>query len=138
MKAISPTLHGVLDYGTCAFFALAPSLFNLQGTYATVCYILAAGYLVVSLLTNMPLGAVRAIPFPVHGKLELVSGLVLIAAPWLFGFADDNATARNLFAGMGVVFLLVYFLTDWYAQTRAADHNAAGMGVGGHRPAHSA
>ncbi|WP_046246927.1 SPW repeat domain-containing protein [Hymenobacter terrenus] len=122
MKAISPTLHGVLDYGTCAFFALAPSLFNLQGTYATVCYVLAAGYLVISLLTNMPLGAMRVIPFPVHGKLELVSGLVLIASPWLFGFANDNETARNLFAGAGIVFLLVYFLTDWYAQTREASN----------------
>lgn len=138
MKAISPTLHGVLDYGTCAFLALAPSLFNLQGTYATVCYILAAGYLVISLLTNMPLGVARLIPFPIHGKLELVSGLVFIASPWLFGFANDNGTARNLFVALGMVFLLVYFLTDWYAQTRTADNNAAGMGVGGHRPAHSA
>ncbi|MBO2012905.1 hypothetical protein [Hymenobacter negativus] len=64
MKAISPTLHGVLDYGTCAFLALAPSLLNLQGTYATVCYVLAAGYLVISLLTNMPLGAPYSVPYP--------------------------------------------------------------------------
>jgi hypothetical protein len=121
MKVISPTVHGILDYGTCAFFALAPSLFDLHGTYATICYVLAAGYLVISLLTNMPLGAMRVIPFPVHGKLELVSGLVFIASPWLFGFADDNETARNLFVGAGIVFLVVYFLTDWYAQTRGAD-----------------
>ncbi|HEX8329809.1 MAG TPA: SPW repeat protein [Hymenobacter sp.] len=125
MKVISPTVHGILDYGTCAFFALAPSLFDLHGTYATVCYVLAAGYLVISLLTNMPLGAMRVIPFPVHGKLELVSGLVFIASPWLFGFANDNETARNLFVGAGIVFLVVYFLTDWYAQTREA-------GVHGH------
>ena len=120
MKIISPTVHGVLDYSTCAFFALAPNLFNLHGTYATICYVLAAGYLVVSLLTNMPLGAVRVIPFPVHGKLELVSGLVFIASPWLFGFADNNETARNLFVGAGLVFLVVYFLTDWYAQSPAS------------------
>jgi len=139
MKAISPTLHGVLDYATCAFFALAPTLFNFQGPYATVCYILAGGYLLISLLTNMPLGAMRLIPFPIHGKLELVSGLVFIVSPWLFGFANDNMTARNLFVAMGVVFMLVYFLTDWYAQTRTTSNDpAAGMGVGGHRPAHSA
>ena len=86
----------------------------------------------------MPLGAGPLIPFPIHGKLELVSGLVFIASSWLFGFANDNATVRNLFVALGVVFLLVYFLTDWYAQTRTADNNAAGMGVSGHRPAHSA
>ena len=119
MKPISPFLHGVLDYATCAFFALAPTLFNFHGAYATVCYLLAGGYLVVSLLTNMPLGAARVIPFPVHGKLELVSGLVFIAAPWLFGFANENPTARDLFVAAGLVFLLVYSLTDWYAQARA-------------------
>lgn len=131
MKPISPTLHGVLDYATCAFFALAPSLFNLHGTYATICYVLAGGYLVISLLTNMPLGAARVIPFPVHGKLELVSGLVFLASPWLFGFAHDNATARNLFVGAGVVFLVVYFLTDWYAQTRNASQGRTLSSAGG-------
>ena len=132
MKLISPTLHGVLDYATCAFCALAPTLFGLHGAYATVCYALAGGYLLVSLLTNMPLGAIRVIPFPVHGKLELVSGLVFVASPWLFGFAHDNATARNLFVAAGAVFLAVYALTDWYGQTRPAEvhgHTISSAGV---------
>jgi hypothetical protein len=119
MKPISPTVHGILDYLTCAFFALAPSLFGLSGAYATVCYVLAGGYLVISLLTAMPLGVVKAIPFWLHGRLELVSGLVFIASPWLFGFAE-NTTARNLFIGSGIVFLLVYSLTQWYPQERTA------------------
>jgi hypothetical protein len=126
-------MHGVLDYATCAFFALAPTLFNLHGTYATVCYVLAGGYLVISLLTNMPLGVARVIPFPVHGKLELVSGLVFIASPWLFGFANDNETARNLFVASGVVFLVVYFLTDWARNTRAANDSQTISGAGSHR-----
>jgi hypothetical protein len=103
-----------------------------------VCYVLAAGYLATSLLTNMPRGAVRLIRLPIYSKLELGSGPVFIASPCLFGFANDNGTARNLFVALGMVVLLVYFLADWYAQTCTADNNAAGMGVGGHRPAHSA
>jgi len=119
MKPISPTVHGILDYMTCAFFALAPSLFGLSGAYATVCYVLAGGYLVISLLTAMPLGAIKAIPFWLHGRLELVSALVFITSPWLFGFAEST-TARNLFVGAGIVFLLVYSLTQWYPQDRTA------------------
>ncbi|MCA8831831.1 SPW repeat domain-containing protein [Hymenobacter pini] len=129
MKVLSPAAHGILDYLTVAFFAMAPSLFDLHGTYATVCYVLAAGYLVITLLTNFPLGLMRVIPFPVHGKLELVSGLVLLASPFLFGFADDNMTARNLFMGAGVVFLIVYFLTDWRAQTHNATTHNTGTAV---------
>lgn len=129
MKVLSPAAHGILDYLTVAFFAMAPSLFDLHGTYATVCYVLAAGYLVITLLTNFPLGLMRVIPFPVHGKLELVSGLVFLASPFLFGFADDNMTARNLFMGAGVVFLVVYFLTDWRAQTHTANTHNTGAAL---------
>ena len=116
MKIISPTLHGVLDYLTCALFAVAPSLFGFTGTYATVCYILAGGYLLITLLTNMPLGAIKTIPFWLHGRLEFISGLVLIVSPWLFGFANNSDTARNFFVAMGVVFLLVFLCTQWRAQ----------------------
>ncbi|WP_426493279.1 SPW repeat domain-containing protein [Hymenobacter sp. 102] len=129
MKVLSPAAHGILDYLTVAFFAAAPSLFNLQGTYATVCYVLAVGYLLITLLTNFPLGLMRVIPFPVHGKLELVSGLALLVSPFLFGFADDNVTARNLFMGAGVVFLIVYFLTDWRAQTHTATTHNTGAAL---------
>jgi hypothetical protein len=115
-----------MDYATVALFALAPTLFDFTGPYATVCYVLAAGYLVVTLLTAFPMGVIKMIPFPVHGGLELVSGPMFIAAPYLFGFAQDNPVARNFFMAMGVVFLIVWFLTDWHAQTRSSlmtDHN---------------
>lgn len=116
MKPISPTFHGVLDYLTCIFFAIAPTLFNLHDFYSTVCYLLAGGYFIITLFTNMPLGAVKSIPFWLHGKLELVSGPVFILSPWLFGYAGENPTARNLFVASGVVFLFVYFLTQWHPQ----------------------
>lgn len=112
MKLISPTLHGILDYLTCGVFLALPSAFDLTGTYAVVCYVLAAGYLVISLCTNMPLGLLKWLPFWLHGRFELVSGLVFIASPWLFGYAS-NTTMRNLFIVVGLVFLLVYSLTQW-------------------------
>jgi hypothetical protein len=116
MKIISPTLHGVLDYLTCGLCLLAPSIFGFTGAYATVWYILAAGYLLISLITNMPLGAFKVVPFWLHGRLELVSGLVFMASPWLFGFATENGVARNFFVAMGVVFLLVFLCTQWRTQ----------------------
>lgn len=109
-----------MDYATVALFALAPTIFGFTGTYATVCYILAAGYLVITLITAFPMGFVKLIPFPVHGGLELVSGPIILASPWIFGFADANPVARNFFVAMGIVFLLVWMITDWHAQTRSS------------------
>lgn len=115
MKFISPALHGVLDYLMCGFFLVIPSMYALTGSAALVCYLLAAGYLLIALCTNMPLGLFGWIPFWMHGGLELVSGFVFIASPWLFGFADGGPAGplRNLFIGVGVVFLLVYACTRW-------------------------
>ncbi|TGE27240.1 SPW repeat domain-containing protein [Hymenobacter metallicola] len=127
MKVISPRVHGMLDYGTILLFALAPTLFDLDGTYATVCYILAAGYLVVTLLTDFPMGMAHLISFPMHGWLELISGIALLAAPFLFGFADDNETARNFFMAMGALFVGSWMLTDWRADTHTQTHGHGTM-----------
>ncbi|GAB2949614.1 hypothetical protein GCM10027048_13380 [Hymenobacter coalescens] len=113
MRVLSPSAHGVLDYLTVAFFALAPTLFDLQAPYATAFYVLAAGYLLIALLTDYPLGAMRMIPFPLHGGFELVSGLVFMVLPFVFGFSDDQPVARNLFIGSSIFFLLSWLMTDW-------------------------
>jgi hypothetical protein len=123
MKVLSPRVHGMLDYATVALFALAPTLFDFSGPYATACYVLAGGYLLITLLTDFPMGVARVIPFPMHGGLELVSGLALLAVPFLFGFHDDNHEARNFFMGMGILFLGSWLLTDWRADTHASTNN---------------
>jgi hypothetical protein len=123
MKVVSPRVHGMLDYGTIALFALAPTLFDFVGPYATACYVLAGGYLLITLLPDFPMGVLRLIPFPMHGGLELVSGLALLASPFIFGFHDDNHEARNFFMGMGILFLGSWLLTDWKADTHATPAN---------------
>jgi branched-subunit amino acid ABC-type transport system permease component len=119
MKVISPALHGIIDYCMSGVFLALPFAFDFSGTYAGVCYALGAGYLLVALLTRMPFGLFKVIPFAIHGGFEMVSGLAFIASPWIFGFAQDP-TPRNLFISLGVVFLIVYALTEWHPQDKRA------------------
>jgi hypothetical protein len=52
------------------------------------------------------------IPLNVHAALEPVIALIVIAAPWIFGFSDvDSATVICVL--VGVVMLLVGSMTDW-------------------------
>jgi hypothetical protein len=112
MKIISPTVHGVIDYMSVILVAMAPNVLNLPPAAANLAYFLAGSYLVVTLLTRMPLGLVRVLPFKVHGIIEFLSGLLIIASPWLFGFAD-NERARMFFIGLGIFVFIVFMLTDW-------------------------
>jgi hypothetical protein len=114
MKILSPRVHGYLDYMVVALLFLAPSLFGFTGIAATICYVLAPVQLVMSLLTAYPLGVAKMIPFPVHGGVELVTSIGLIAAPWLFGFSAFDA-ARNFFLVAGIGLGLVYLVTNYAA-----------------------
>ncbi|TGE27239.1 hypothetical protein [Hymenobacter metallicola] len=118
MKILSPAAHGVIDISFITFVALAPVMFDLEPPIDTACFVLAGGYLLVTLLTDFRLGLLRLIPFPVHGWLDLLTGLALAAAPFLFRFRTGSAEF-NLFLGLGIFSIIVWFITDWKAQTRS-------------------
>lgn len=116
-RVINPTVHGVLDYALALAFIAAPRLadFSLPATRTST--IIGVVYLGASLLTRYPLGAIRMIPFPLHGLIESILAASWIVMPWLFGFADD-AVARNFFIAAGVGLLLVAALTDYQSTER--------------------
>ena len=111
MKIISDTAHGILDYLTVAIFALAPSILGLTGFAALVSYALAAIHLVMTLLTNMPLGVFKIIPMRLHALVEMLVGPVLVVAalvlPTILG------DKREFFLVMGLVILAVWLLSSY-------------------------
>lgn len=112
MRILSPRAHGYIDYLVVALLLLAPSLFGFGGVAATLSYILAVVHFGLSVLTAYPLGAIKAIPFPVHGSIELAAGIFMIVSPWLFGFAH-LASAQVFFIASGVAVALVWMVTNY-------------------------
>ena len=111
-KPVSARLHGVLDYATVAAFLNAPMVFGFHGVPAAIVYWLAGIHLLMTGCTNFLLGVFRWIPFRIHGVIELLAGIFILAAPWVFGFGQDQ-TARNFFLAIGIVVLVVVALTDY-------------------------
>lgn len=106
MKLMSPRQHGYVDYAVVVLLALAPLALRLPPVPTAVCYVAAVAHLVVTLLSDQPLGAARKIPFSVHGALETSLAAVLIAAPWLFGFsAEVPARTFSVVIGLALVLL---------------------------------
>ncbi len=112
MKILTPRTHGILDYLTVIAFLLAPTLFGLSGLPATISYLLAAVHLVLTLITAFPLGLVKAVPFKLHGVVELVVAILLVLLSWLLGFASVP-TARNFYVAAGIVVFIVWLITDY-------------------------
>ena len=114
MKILNPYVHGILDFVVVIAFALAPTVLGFAGTPRTLCYVLAALHAAMTLLTAFPLGAIKIIPFPTHGVIELVAAVFIILAPFLLGFTD-GLDAKYFYVGAGITILVVVLLTDYRA-----------------------
>ena len=90
MRIISTRMHGILDYLMGVLLIAAPWLFGFaqNGAETWIPVALGISALVYSLMTNYELGVVKTISMSTHLTLDLFSGILLAASPWLFGFAD--------------------------------------------------
>lgn len=107
---IPTRIHAVLDYLVGAILIIAPFILGFaDGSPAQwVPMILGAAAIVYSLFTRYELGLVRLLPMPAHLGLDIASGVLLAASPWLFGFADRIFWPHVLF---GLVEIVVPLLT---------------------------
>ncbi|MBZ5715950.1 SPW repeat domain-containing protein [Nannocystis pusilla] len=122
MRFVPPRVHGVLDYLFAGLFIVAPFWFGFVSRVAQLSsFAFGGAILLLSLLTRYPLGVLRVIPFPVHGGIELVSSVALIALPWLGRFGD-TPVARNFFVATGVILFGLWLTTDY----KAAEQDQAG------------
>lgn len=112
MKILTPRIHGYLDFLTVAIFLLAPTLLGLSQIPAIIAYVLAVVHLIVTLTSDFPFGVVKLIPFTIHGWIERLVGPSLIALPFIAGFSDEGM-ARNFYIVVGLVIIVVGFLTDY-------------------------
>jgi hypothetical protein len=90
MKILSSRTHGVLDYLVGLLLIVSPWLFDFaqHGAETWIFVALGAGAILYSLLTRYEMGVVGLIPFKAHLAIDVMSGILLAASPWLFGFAD--------------------------------------------------
>jgi predicted phage tail protein len=101
MRVIGTKTHGYLDYIVGLLLIVAPWVlgFAAGGIETWLPVILGAGTILYSLLTDYELGVWRMISMRTHLILDIISGLLLLVSPWLFGFAD-YIWAPHFFVGL--------------------------------------
>jgi hypothetical protein len=119
-KLIPTRIHGVLDYLTGLALIAIPLLFNWPQPEAAIFMVLGAGALVYSLITRYELGVFKLLPMPAHLVLDLLSGLFLVAAPFL-GLAREDL--QGWFWAFGAFEIAAALLTSTRPHFAADDIN---------------
>lgn len=99
MRFISTKAHGIMDYLSGILFIVSPWLFGFaDGTAAQwVPIVIGIVLLLTSAITDYETGLANIISMPAHLGMDVLAGIVLIASPWLFGFADKIMWPHILF-----------------------------------------
>jgi hypothetical protein len=104
-------MHGVVEYAAGAFFVAAPFLFGFESSAATALSIIVGVVVLASAAsTDAPTGLARVVPVEIHAVIDFALAVLLIAAPFLFGFRDEGG-ATAFFIIVGVAHLLLTIAT---------------------------
>ena len=130
MRFIPTKFHAPLDYIVGAALIAAPWIFQFSEHKAAtiVPIVLGIGLIAYSLFTNYELGVWKVAPMAVHNVIDVVAGTVLLASPWLFGFADESANVwlPHVIVGAAAIFLGLTTVQQGYSYRRSATTTASG------------
>ena len=96
MKLLSTRTHTIIGMVVGLALLVAPWLFGFadEGGAAVMVPIYVGIFILLSeLTTTSSLSPLKIVPMKIHIMLDVVTGLFLLASPWLFGFADLEANA---------------------------------------------
>jgi hypothetical protein len=111
-RSIGAVSHGILDYALAILLLVGPSVVGFAGVQAKWAYIFGGVLLAMAILTRYPLGIIKVVGLGVHGFVELLLALCLIAAPWYGNFAR-GVLSRNFYVMLGLLMLVLWFITDF-------------------------
>ncbi len=113
MKILSSKAHGILDYLLVIILFAAPMLFKLEGFAATLAYALGCAHLLITIITDFELGLIKKLLFSIHGIIELLVSIVLAGVTFYFYKEDGEGIAYKFYAGLTLLILVVFFITDY-------------------------
>ena len=108
---IPRAVHGAIEYVAAIAFIVVPLLLDYDSEAAVATSIIVGiVILIAAASTEGPTSLVNQIPIAAHVVLDYLLAVFLIAAPFLFGFADESAPLI-FFIALGIAHLLLTIAT---------------------------
>ena len=94
IRFVTRKIHAFLDYPVALALIGLPFLLGLGASSPLALWLSVAtgvAAFVLTILTDHETGIIRVVPYPLHVAVDLMVGLVFVAAPFLFGFSGLDA-----------------------------------------------
>jgi hypothetical protein len=129
MRFIPTKFHAPLDYIVGVALIAAPWIFQFSDNTAAsvVPIVLGIGLIAYSLFTDYELGVWKVAPMAVHNLIDIVAGALLLASPWLFGFADESANVwlPHVIVGLAAILLGLTTKQQGYSYRKSGSPSTA-------------
>ncbi|HEY0045828.1 MAG TPA: hypothetical protein VGB44_03865 [Flavobacterium sp.] len=91
MRVIETKTHGYLDYLVGILLIVLPGIagWDINDAKSIVPMVVGIVTIIMSLMTAYELSISKIIPMSTHLMMDVLSGIILAASPWLFDFADE-------------------------------------------------
>jgi hypothetical protein len=125
MKFIEPRVHGFIDYFIGILLVVGPTVFNFENAIEVfIPTLFGVIEITTSLLTRYEFGLFPVISLRKHLRLDMITGALLIASPWIFGFAGYIWQPHVFLGGLQ---MLVALFTKTYSHKK--HHRRHGVGA---------
>src|SRR5215210_7656240 len=107
-------MHAMIEPVAAILLIAAPWIFGFSDvdSATTLSVIIGVAVLLTGMSTRWRWSLVKLIPLRTHFMMDVGIGVLLVAAPWIFGFSDEGGAAR-FFVIAGVLELGTAFMTRW-------------------------
>jgi|SRR4051812_5158975 len=121
MKFIEPRIHGFIDYFVGILLIATPTLFRFENAVDVfIPALFGVVQITYSLFTRYEFGFFPAISMRRHLRLDIIAGALLVASPWIFGFAEYIWQPHALLGGLQI---LIALFTKTYSQKQHHRHH---------------
>lgn len=108
MKILSARTHTIIGLVVGVALLIAPWLFmfsDVGGAAVATPLIIGVFIIINELITTSSLSPIKLVPMRIHLMIDVLTGIILTASPWLFDFADAplNAWLPHVIVGLLVV-----------------------------------
>jgi drug/metabolite transporter (DMT)-like permease len=122
MKIISSRTHTYIGAVVGVVLIIAPWVLGFDEITAATASAVGVGLFVVvnEMLTTSPAAPLKMVPMRIHLVLDVVTGIFLLATPFLFRFSDEDANAWVPHVVVGVLIAGYALVTDTSDAVQAA------------------